>query len=130
MAAGELDALPVKDPDAAHPVATVWRPALRAVVHALVEGDFGLARGCAGVGPVSARTEEQMRTYVAAYGMRLVDLPDDTWTTSVAQWMEGYWDVLVDLWTAEEGRSDMVLLVRIRERGDGFHLDLLSLHVP
>jgi hypothetical protein len=60
-------------------------------------------------------TAEQIRRYLADYGCTLVELPEDTWQTSVSQWMETHWEVLVDLWTAEEGRSDLVLAGRVVE---------------
>lgn len=46
---------------------------------------------------------------IADYGETLVELSDETWQTSCAQWMDGHWDVIVDLWTAGEGPSDLVL---------------------
>src|SRR5918997_2925253 len=97
----------VKDPDAAHPIAGAWRPMLREVVRRFVEGDYHLAQGVPGVEPVSTATAEQVRDYLADYGATLVELPGDTWQTSVAQWMGSHWDILVDLGTAEEGRSDL-----------------------
>ena len=85
---------PVKDEDAAHPLASVWRPRLRDVVNALVQGR------------------------------------DDTWSTSVAQWMGNHWVVLVDLWTVESGKSDLVLSARAFEGEDGFRFEIDSVHVP
>jgi hypothetical protein len=36
----------------------------------------------------------------------------------------------VDLWTAEEGRSDLVLFCNVRENGSGFLTAIESIHVP
>ena len=117
--------LALKDPDAAHPIASAWRPMLREVVGRLAQGDYQLAQSVRGVEPVSASTAEQIRNYIAEYGATLVELPDDTWRTSVAQWMGTHWEILVDLWTAEEGRSDLVLggdmLQRLRHGADVAH---------
>lgn len=41
-----------------------------------------------------------------------------------------YWDVLVDVFTVEEGRSDLVLFARVFERGDGYRFEIASVHVP
>lgn len=71
-----------------------------------------------------------MRAYVTDYGATLVELPDESWETSASQWMAGHWEVLVDLWTAEEGRSDLVLDARVFERGAGFEIELHLLYVP
>src|SRR5690242_3703501 len=104
----DLPAAPaVKDPDAAHPAAAAWRPVLCEIVRAFARGDYGLSRTVTGVDPVANDVADQIRSTVADYGATLVELPNETWETSCAQWMVGYWDVLVDLWTKEEGRSDL-----------------------
>jgi len=122
--------LAVKDLEAQHPIAGAWRPVLREVVRRFVAGDFGLAKSVPGVEPVSAKTVEQIVGYLADYGATLVDLPEDTWHTSVAQWMETHWDILVDLWTAEEGPSDLVLQGRVVETGAGPRLTIRMVYVP
>lgn len=119
-----------KDPDAAHPVAGAWRPMLRAVVRRLAAGDYALTQGVPGVTPVALSVAEQMYEYVAEYGARLVELPDETWQTSVAQWMGTHWEVLVDLWTAEEGRSDLVLHGDVSESAAGPRFTVRAVYVP
>jgi hypothetical protein len=57
-------------------------------------------------------------------------LPEETWKTSACQWMRGYWDVLVDLFTVEEGASDLALAVRVYEEGSAYAFDIQSVHVP
>lgn len=121
---------PVKDQDKAHPIATAWRPAFREIVGAFVRRDYSLRRPVQSVEPVPVGTADQVKNYVASHGETLCELPDETWRTSVSQWMEGYWDVLVDLWTVESGRSDLVLFARVREVGDGFRIEIESVHVP
>ena len=59
-----------------------------------------------------------------------MELPDASWSTSVCMWYEFYWDVLVDLWTEEEGPSDLVLKVEIYEQGDRFRYRLQLVYVP
>ncbi len=121
----------VKDEDAEHPVATEWRRAFQQIVKALVDGDYDLSGGVASVAPISSALADQMRSYVADYGESLVELPEETWNTSVTQWMGTYWAVLVDLWTKESGPSDLVLHARVFEVGDGvFRIEVHSVHVP
>ena len=120
----------VKDLDAAHPIPRAWRPMLRAVVECLVHGDYSLSRGVPEVTPVGAATATQIRTYLADYGATLQSLPEDTWASSIAQWTGTHWDVLVDLWTAEEGRSDLVLSSRVVESSAGPRLTIDLVHVP
>jgi hypothetical protein len=103
---------------------------LRAVVRSLVDGDYSLRKGVAGVEPVSLATAEHMRAYLVDYGATLVELPGETWKTSVAQWMGTRWDILVDLWTAEEGRSDLVLEGWVEETDAGPRLTIHMVYVP
>ena len=120
----------VKDENAEHPVASAWRPTLCEIVKAFVRGDYALKRQVPSVAPVSAETARQIERYVAAYGETLCELPDETWSTSVAQWMGSHWDVLVDLWTVESGCSDMVLDARVSETHDGFSVEIHLVYVP
>ncbi|MBK8257899.1 MAG: hypothetical protein IPK82_35185 [Polyangiaceae bacterium] len=121
---------PVKDEDNAHPVAEVWRPTLRQIVGALCRGDYEVSEGIEDVAPVAQDVAHQMRASVADYGEQLVDLPEETWKTSVCQWMGTRWEVLVDLWTVESGRSDLVLFVNVSECKTGFRFEVYSLYVP
>jgi hypothetical protein len=123
-------ALPIKDEEAEQPIPLAWRPTLREIVRAFTLGDYRLACGVAGVDPVSAEQAEQFRDYVVEYGATLVELPDDTWETSVAQWYDPHWDFLVDLWTASEGCSDLVLSGSVVETADGYRFTLRLVYVP
>lgn len=113
-----------------HPIAGAWRPMLCAVVQCFVEGDYCLARGVVGVESITAATAEQIRDYLAEYGATLVELPDDAWQTSVAQWMGTHWQILVDLWTAEESRSDLVIDGSVIETSEGPRLTIHLVYVP
>jgi hypothetical protein len=124
------DFRPFKDPHSEHPVAESWRPVLRDIVTAFLQSDYGLADGLPYVAPVSPSTAEQIREYIADYGETLVSLPDEAWETSVARWKGLFWDVIVDLWTAESGRSDMILAVRVFEVGSHYRFEIISVHVP
>lgn len=121
---------PAKDADAAHPIAPSWRPTFVAIVSALVQGDYRLRSCGPNVRLGSPRLADQIRSAIAAYGETLAALPEETWRTSVAQWMEGFWDVLVDLWTVESGACDLVLGVRVHEAGDGYRFVVDLVYVP
>jgi hypothetical protein len=121
---------PVKDEEREHAIASTWRPTLRQIVRAIAEGDYGLSRGIPAVGPVPSATANQIRAYVSQYLETLTELSDDTWNSSVAQWMGTHWEVIVDLWTVESGRSDLILSVFVSETDDGFRFEVDSVHVP
>jgi hypothetical protein len=112
------------------PVPTAWRRTLQEVVRAFASGDYELTSGIASVEPVGAKLAGRMRGYVKQYPATLVDLPDETWKSSVSQWTGSQWEVFVDLWTAEAGRSDLVLSARVFEAGDGFRIRVDGLYVP
>jgi hypothetical protein len=95
-----------------------------------VRGDYALAAGIGSVARVSKTSASQIRAYIAEYGETLVELPDATWRTSVAQWMGSFWEMLVDLWTAESGASDMVLHTQVFEARDGFRIKVHAVYVP
>jgi len=120
----------VKDEESAHPIAGSWRPVFRAVVKAFSEDDFELSRGVAGVAPVDPGIASQNRAYVRNYGELLVDLPEDTWATSCAQWMGQHWDVLVDLYTEGEGASDLVLTGQMNELNGKPQFSVGLIYVP
>ena len=67
---------------------------------------------------------------MADYGATLVELPDARWATSVARWTGAGWELLVDLWTAEEGRSDLVLGATGEETPGGPRLTISLVYVP
>ena len=121
---------PVKDERGAHPVATAWRPVLAEIVRAFARGDYGLSKPLAAVEAVTKQTAEQIRAYVGSYGATLVELSAESWDTSCAQWMGDHWEVLVDLWTKEEGHSDLVLFLKVVESGGEPRFSVQSVHVP
>lgn len=65
------------------------------------------------------------------YGaVTLISLPDESWDTSVALWSGDRWRCLVDLWTEEEGRSDLVLDIDVFENGPGYRFCVHLVYVP
>lgn len=119
-----------KDPENQRPVPSAWRGTLSDIVRAFKEGDYRLSSGIAGVRPLAERAANGIKKNIDGYGVHLVSLPSDAWSTSVCMWMETHWEVLVDLYTAEEGRSDLVLHVRVFECGLTYAFEVDSVHVP
>lgn len=105
------------DPKAQRPIPVKWRPVLRQIVNAFAQGNYNLEPGIVGVEPVPPSTASQVRDYVQGYGATLTPLPDETWNSSVCTFNGHEWEVLVDLWTQEEGRSDLVMHVQIGTSG-------------
>ncbi|WP_196161782.1 hypothetical protein [Reinekea sp. G2M2-21] len=120
----------VKDEESAHPIAGSWRPIFRDVVKAFAEDDFELSQVVPGVAPVDPSIASQNRAYVRNYGELLVELPEDTWATSCAQWMGQHWEVLVDLYIKGEGASDLVLTGHINELNGKPQFTVGLIYVP
>jgi hypothetical protein len=111
-------------------IPTAWRSTFVDIVERLKKGDFGLVQEVEGVRSISADDAIGIGDNIKRYGAQLTSLPEETWRTSVCQWMIGYWDALIDLYTVEEGASDLVLAVRVYEEGPAFSFEILSVHVP
>ncbi|WP_425480014.1 DUF7668 domain-containing protein [Aerolutibacter ruishenii] len=97
---------------------------------AFLAGDFALKAGVTGVEPIPEEIAAHIRSYIADYGATLTALPEDTWASSVCIWYGDHWKALVDLWTAEEGRSDLVLHADVTEAGPGFSIRVSLVYVP
>lgn len=120
----------VKDASAQIPVPVIWQRTIRAIVDAIVGGDFKLEHGISRVSRVAPEIASQMADCVNDYGVQLAALPDLTWETSACQWMRGYWDVLIDLFAADGDPTDLVLALRVFEAGDDYDFVVQSIHVP
>ena len=121
--------IPTKDKKQ-QPVPHVWRKILSEMVEAFIDGDFKLSRTINGVQPVSADTAAAIEGNIQEYGISLAPLPEDTWSTSVCQWYGKYWDVMVDLYSTDEGISDLILQVRVYEGEEEYVFGVLSVYVP
>ena len=103
-------------PSEEQPVPLEWRPALEMAANAFAAGNITLP-DLAGLEPTAASPASQAGAYLADYGATLVSLPEETWDSSVCIWSGHHWDVLVDLWTQEEGRSDLVMHAHVAPSG-------------
>lgn len=119
-----------KDTEDEGPIPSAWRPVLTQIVDAFVRHDYCLSDGMPGVAPVSEETAAQVERYIKNYGATLIQLPKESWNTSVCIWIGDRWDALIDLWTAEEGSSDLVLQVHISETSDGYVMTVYMVYVP
>ena len=82
------------------------------------------------VSPVSEETATQIREYIEDYGEKLIPLQEGTWERSVAMWVGGCWNVVVDLCTESEGVSDLVLHAEVRESEHGYAYEISGVWVP
>ena len=97
----------------------------------LVQGQYGEA------GRLTKRerlTSAEIESAVTSYGRRLVLPPSGHFEPRSVFEIQGSqprrWSVHVDLWTAEEGRSDLTLELTIRDStGDAYDIEIDDIHV-
>lgn len=119
----------LKDKEREHPVPSVWRRTLQEIAVALMNGNFNLY-GLIDVEPLDDAEAARVSGNIKAYGCTLISLPSACWDTSVCMWQLDYWEVLVDLFTVEEGRSDLALNVRVYQRPTDFTFKVQLVYVP
>jgi hypothetical protein len=126
----DAEVLAVKDEENQRPIPSAWRPVFREVVRSFSHHDYLVSAGVAGVAPISDDAAAQVAEYIQDYGETLIELPEETWDSSVCIWMGDRWDVLIDLWTLAEGRSDLVLRAEVLESGGSLVFHIGMVYVP
>lgn len=120
----------LKDAENECPIPTVWRSAFVNIVKALIKKDYRFESCPEHVSPISKETADQIEKYIENYGEELIELSEETWESSVCIWMESHWNVIVDLWTVNEGRSDLILGARVLESDDSYVVHVDMVYVP
>jgi hypothetical protein len=103
---------------------------IQRVVGDLVRGDYAAVEVLTGGRRLTAG---EIARAITDYGRRLVLLPSGSAPRSVVE-IEGSnperWSVYVDLWTAEEGRSDLTLELTLTDSGrDIYEVEIDNIHV-
>jgi hypothetical protein len=119
-----------KDLDSPTFIPDIWRETIHKIVDAFSDGDYSLSTGISNVLPISQSAALELEESIAAYGARLTTLPEKTWDTSQCQWVGDFWDVFIDLFTVEEGRSDLVLQLRVYEKDHDYLFKVYMIYVP
>lgn len=116
--------------DKEHLIPERLRPRFRQLVAALVAGDFQLAdHSLDGIAPIDARLAAFISEQINAYGATLAPLSEEIWERSIYIWDDPNWQFLIDLTTAEEPISDLVLHARLAGDEEGL-IEVWSVHVP
>jgi hypothetical protein len=108
------------------------RDTVHQVVGMLVAGDYA---GLEAVSRGRRLTAEQLRQAVEEYGRELRMPPEPVFDNiedviELEDATRRAWSVLVDLWTVEEGRSDLTLeLVLTETGGEQYDIQIWDLHV-
>jgi hypothetical protein len=111
------------------PVPDGFRAPITDLVDALVRGDFASLERDGRSGRVGA---DGLRRSIAEYGRTLIALPDqafDLAESGTVTARPGEWWIVVPMWTAEQGRSDLSLELAAVPTHDGHRLEVTDLHV-
>ncbi|MDN3647277.1 hypothetical protein QWY75_13785 [Pontixanthobacter aestiaquae] len=118
-----------KDGSSELPIPLVWRSDLAKIVEYLISKDSSVIDSL-DFAPISKKNFAYIDQTIDLYGCTLVSLPDESWHTSFYRWMNGFWELWIDLFSLEEGASDLVLVVKVFESDDSYRFEFQSLHVP
>ena len=124
------EVLAEKEEESQRAIPTAWRWVLRSIANALAKKDYCLATAVPGVELASPDVAAHIQGSICGYGETLVELSDETWKSSICMWYGTHWEVLVDLWTLEAGRSDLVLSVSVTEAASGIRFKVHMVYVP
>jgi hypothetical protein len=119
-----------KEKDRELPVPNEWRGVIVKIVSSLISGveDFDFYK--CHVVSIPEFERARISDAIAEYGDHLVPLTSKAWETSIYQYDEDFWVVLVDLCTRRESSSDLVLFIKVEEFASGYSFTVEDVHVP
>jgi len=120
----------IKDEDNELPIPHIWRVVFCQIVKSFSNKDYLVNSTISNVPSLSHNASKHIEDYIESYGEELTELPPETWDSSIYLWMGTHWDVIVDLWTLGEGRSDLVLSVKVYENNNEYIFNVEMLYVP
>lgn len=121
---------PIKDLEKEHPIPDLWKDSIARVVKEISTGNFELTDVGKNVSLQSTDLVTTNCNNVRDYGCTLIPLLEQTWESSRTQWMGEYWEITIDLCTAEEGVSDLILTGRVYSSTSGFLYEAGLIYVP
>lgn len=112
------------------PVPSVWRDTIRVIVAAIVDGDYHLENTPDNIIALDKKSAEINAENIESYPDVLRSLHDTTWNTSICQWANGYWQLLIDLSVCGGETSDLVLHIKVKENGNTYIFEPGLIYVP
>ena len=122
--------VPITKSEDEEPVPSAWREPLSQVVESFKRGDFTLRDRIEGVDSIQEADAAAIASNLKSYGDDLRTLPSEAWSTSICRWTGIDWEVLVDLFTVNEGLSDLVMFAKVIETDGDYLIKIDSVHVP
>jgi hypothetical protein len=101
------------------------------MVEAFKDKDFERLNTLPSVQCIDVAYAAEIAENIDAYGAHLMSLAEEAWHTSVCLYMENEsWQAIIDLFTVEEGRSDLILDLFIVKKEDQFIFQINNIYVP
>lgn len=120
----------IKDLTKEHPIPDLWKDSIARVVKEISNGNFELTNAGKNVTLQTTDLVTINSNNLRDYGCTLIPLLAQTWESSRTQWMGEYWEITIDLCTAEEGVSDLILTGRVYQSTSGFEYEIGLIYVP
>ena len=113
------------------PIPSIWRDCIIQIVEAFKDKDFGRLNTLPSVQCIDLAYASEIAENIDAYGAHLMSLAEEAWHTSVCLYMESEsWQAIIDLFTVEEGRSDLILDLFIVKKENQFIFQINNIYVP
>ncbi len=122
--------LVIKDEDNQHPIPVIWREVFCEIVKSFANKNYLISSNIPNVNSLSISDAQHIQDSIESYGEELIELPPETWGSSIYLWMGNHWDVIVDLWTLGEGQSDLVLSAKVTEADNQYVFNIEMIYVP
>ena len=101
------------------------------MVEAFKDKDFERLNTLPSVQCIDVAYAAEIAENIDAYGAHLMSLAEEAWHTSVCLYMENEsWKAIIDLFTVEEGRSDLILDLFIVKKENQFIFQINNIYVP
>lgn len=113
------------------PIPSIWRDCIIQIVEAFKDKDFGRLNTLPSVQCIDLAYASEIAENIDAYGAHLISLAEESWHTSVCIYMENEsWKAIIDLFTVEEGRSDLIIDLFIFKKENQFIFQINNIYVP
>jgi hypothetical protein len=100
---------------------------VRKAVELLVSGEYRALVAFAGGERLTENDITDLRESIKRYQLTLVTPPEEAFQLMDVYEVDGStprrWTIDMPLWTAEEGQSELTLMLTFTERGDGFDVE-------
>lgn len=113
-------------------VPLLWRDTIWKIVEAFKISDINFFNQIEGVKKLTLVDFEEIISDINLYGETLVSLPSEAWESSQCLWSgDSCWHVYIDLYTINEGKSDLILFLIIElDENNHFHYNVSNFYVP